>query len=83
MLGLSNAEVVRGRLTAKTPLAIGRFEQIVTRATLPPAEAAGLLVPYLSPGGSLLLMTGPEKGAPREKARRRRPRLGDELAARR
>jgi 16S rRNA (guanine527-N7)-methyltransferase len=59
MLGLSNACVVRGRLTPKTPLAIGRYEQIVTRATLPLAEAAGLLVPYLSPGGRLLLMTGP------------------------
>jgi len=59
ILGLSNAEVVRGRLTPKAHLAIGRFEQVVTRATLPPVEAARLLVPYLSPGGRLLLMTGP------------------------
>lgn len=59
MLGLRNAEVVPGRITAKTRLPIGRFEQIVTRATLPPSEAAALLVPYLSPGGRLLLMTGP------------------------
>lgn len=59
MLGLPNAEVVPGRITAKTRLPIGRFEQIVTRATLPPPEAAALLAPYLSPGGRLLLMTGP------------------------
>jgi len=59
MLGLRNAEVVPGRITAKTRLPIGRFEQIVTRATLPPSSSAALLVPYLSPGGRLLLMTGP------------------------
>jgi 16S rRNA (guanine527-N7)-methyltransferase len=64
MLDLRNAEVVQGRLTGRNPLPLGRFEQIVTRATLPPGEAAGLLVPYLQPGGRLLLMTGPEE-APR------------------
>jgi 16S rRNA (guanine527-N7)-methyltransferase len=58
-LSLRNAEVVRGRLEARNPLTLGRFEQIVTRATLPPAEASGLLVPHLLPGGRLLLMTGP------------------------
>ncbi|MBI5577409.1 MAG: 16S rRNA (guanine(527)-N(7))-methyltransferase RsmG [Deltaproteobacteria bacterium] len=62
MLGLRNAEVVRGRLVPGSVLPIGLFEQIVTRATLPPLEAARLLVPYLSPGGRLLLMTGPGKG---------------------
>ncbi len=59
MLDLRNAEVVEGRLTGRNPLPLGRFEQIVTRATLPPGEAAKLLVPYLQPGGRLLLMTGP------------------------
>jgi 16S rRNA (guanine527-N7)-methyltransferase len=58
-LSLRNAEVVRCRLEARNLLPLGRFEQIVTRATLPPVEAAGLLVPYLLPGGRLLLMTGP------------------------
>lgn len=62
VLGLRNAEVVRGRIDARGGPPIGRFERIVTRATLPPSEAAGLLVPYLSPGGRLLLMTGPGSG---------------------
>lgn len=59
LLGLRNAEVVRGRLEPRRPLPLGRFEQIVTRATLSPQEAAKILVPYLLPGGRLLLMTGP------------------------
>jgi 16S rRNA (guanine527-N7)-methyltransferase len=63
MLDLRNAEVVQGRLTGRNPLPLGRFEQIVTRATLPPGEAAGLLVPYLQPGGRLFLMTGPGESA--------------------
>jgi 16S rRNA (guanine527-N7)-methyltransferase len=61
LLGLRNAEVVRGRLEPRRPLTLGRFEQIVTRATLSPPEAANVLVPYLLPGGRLLLMTGPGK----------------------
>lgn len=63
VLDLRNAEVVQGRLAGRNPLPLGRFGQIVTRATLPPGEAAGLLVPYLQPGGRLLLMTGPEAAA--------------------
>jgi len=57
--GLRNAEVFLGRLEQRHPLPIGRFENIVTRATLPPPEAARLLVPLLLPGGRLLLMSGP------------------------
>ena len=67
MLGLSNVKVIQGRLTPKPSLLIGRYEQIVTRATLSPLEAAVLLVPYLPPGGRLLLMTGP--GGDRSRAR--------------
>jgi 16S rRNA (guanine527-N7)-methyltransferase len=68
-LSLSNAEVVQGRLEAGNPLAIGRFEHIVTRATLPAAEAVALLLPYLAPGGRFLLMEGPgrKKRAGRKK----------------
>ena len=69
LLRLGNAEVVRGRLEASGPPP-GRFEQIVTRATLPPGAAARLLGPCLSPGGRLLLMVGPGE------ARRRTARGG-------
>jgi 16S rRNA (guanine527-N7)-methyltransferase len=65
MLDLRNVEVVQGRLTGRNPLPLGRFEQIVTRATVPPGETAGLLIPYLLPGGRLLLMTGPGSAARR------------------
>lgn len=59
ILDLRNVEVVQGRLTGRNPLSLGRFGQIVTRAALPPREAAALLVPFLLPGGRLFLMTGP------------------------
>lgn len=62
LLDLPNVLVVRGRLDDRAPLPLGRFEQIVTRATLPPAGATALLAPLLSPGGRLLLMTGPWPG---------------------
>lgn len=59
-LSLGNARVVHARLgRGAAPATLGRFEQIVTRATLPPAEAVALLLPLLAPGGRLLLMTGP------------------------
>jgi 16S rRNA (guanine527-N7)-methyltransferase len=59
-LSLGNVEVVHGRLGGSPPPPpLGPFEQIATRATLPPAEAAALLLPLLAPGGRLLLMTGP------------------------
>jgi 16S rRNA (guanine527-N7)-methyltransferase len=61
MLGLRNVEVVRETLTGKSVSVIGLFEHIVTRATLPLAGAISLLVPFLAPGGRLLLMTGPGK----------------------
>jgi len=70
LLGLRNAEAVRGRLEARKPPPTGRFERIVTRATLPPTEAARLLGPCLLPEGRLLLMTGP--GEADRRARRGR-----------
>lgn len=62
MLSLSNADVVQGRLSRHDLLPIGRFDHIVTRATLPPEKAVPLLLPYLAPGGRLLLMEGPGEG---------------------
>lgn len=61
-LSLPNADVVHARLSGRNLLSIGRFDHIVTRATLPPEKAAPLLLPYLSPGGRLLLMEGPGEG---------------------
>ncbi len=68
-IGLRNAGVVRGRIAKGAPLAIGRFEQVVSRATFPPPEALRLLASSLLPAGRLLLMTGPaaeEAGEPAE-----------------
>ncbi len=62
-LGLANAEVVHARLAGRSLLPIGRFEHVVTRATLPPEKAVPLLLPYLAPGGRLLLMMGPGEGS--------------------
>lgn len=59
-IGLANAAVVRGRIAKGPALPIGQFDHIVSRATFPPAEALGLLEPYLAPGGRVLLMTGPD-----------------------
>lgn len=59
-IGLANVEVVRGRVATRPALSIGRFEQVVSRATFPPREALRLLAPYVVPGGRLLVMTGPE-----------------------
>lgn len=62
-LSLGNARVVRGRLGRGLSPPPGPFDQVVTRATLPPAEAAALLLPCLAPGGRLFLMTGPGREA--------------------
>lgn len=79
-LGLENVSVVEGRLAKKSPLSLGRFERIVTRATLPPGDAVDLLVPCLAPGGRLLLMTGPgEKSGPAGKGGRERPAAKEPL----
>ena len=61
-LSLANAEVVQARLETKCRLPIGRFEHIVTRATLPAGEAVSVLLPYLAKSGRILLMRGPGKG---------------------
>lgn len=57
-LGLANVEVRNARLDPKSPLSIGPFDQIVSRATFPPREALSLLPPYLASGGRFFLMTG-------------------------
>jgi 16S rRNA (guanine527-N7)-methyltransferase len=62
-LGLRNVEVLHARLEKKRHLSLEPFDGIVTRATLPPRAAAALLVPYLAPGGRLLLMAGPGEDA--------------------
>jgi len=67
ILSLPNAEVVQGRLEARNPLALGRFEHIVTRATLPAEEMVPLLLPYLVPGGRFLAMGGPGRGGRKAK----------------
>ncbi len=59
MLSLGNAEVVQARLEPGGHHTLGRFEHVLTRATLPPDKAVPLLLPYLVPGGRLLLMSGP------------------------
>ena len=73
MLSLSNAEVVQGRVEARNPLSIGRFEHIVTRATLPAAEAVALLQPYFAPGGRFLGMEGPGRKGEAGREERRLP----------
>ncbi|GAB4369152.1 MAG: 16S rRNA (guanine(527)-N(7))-methyltransferase RsmG [Deltaproteobacteria bacterium] len=58
ILSLENVRVINRRLERRRGPGEERYEQIVTRATLPPAEAFALLAPYLAPGGRLLLMGG-------------------------
>ena len=66
MLRLENVKVVHGRASKRETLPIGRFDDIVTRATAPPAEVVPLLSPYLAEGGRMLLMTGPGGGSAAE-----------------
>lgn len=68
-LSLGNADVVNARLERLSPLSLGPFDHIVTRATLPREEAVPLLLPYLAPGGRFLLMQGPRGG----KGKREKP----------
>ena len=63
MLRLENVKVVHGRISPGETLPIGRFDDIVTRATASPAEVVPLLSPYLAEGGRMLLMTGPGGGS--------------------
>ncbi len=63
MLRLENVRVVHGRVSESEPLPIGRFDDIVTRATAPPSEVVPLLSPYLAEGGRMLFMTGPGGGS--------------------
>ncbi len=59
LLELGNVEVVHGRIGERAPLPIGLFEQAAARALLPPAQAVGMLLPYLVPGGRIFLYKGP------------------------
>lgn len=59
MLGLSNVEVVQGRLDQRGNPALKTYDHIVTRATSSPAEVIPLLSPYLADGGRFLFMMGP------------------------
>lgn len=79
MLSLGNVRVLNERLGKRPIPGLGRFEQIVTRATLPPAEAFSLLHPLLCSGGRLFLMTGPGTGEEGNKIRF----PGDRLSERR
>lgn len=58
ILSLGNVHVLNERLGRRPIPGLGRFEQVVTRATLPPAEAFSLLHPLLCSGGRMFLMTG-------------------------
>lgn len=62
ILSLPNVFVLNEHLGKRPISDIGRFEQIVTRATLPPEKVYSLLRPLLGPGGRLFLMTGPGTG---------------------
>ncbi len=63
MLGLENVRVVHGRASKRETLPIGRFDDIVTRATAPSSEVVPLLSPYLAEGGRMLFMAGPGGGS--------------------
>ena len=65
-LKLENLRVVQGKAEAGEILPIGKFDDIVTRATAAPSETVPLLSPYLAEGGRMLLMEGPGGGAGRE-----------------
>lgn len=67
VLSLDNVHVLNERLGKRPIPGLGRFEQVVTRAAMPPAEAFSLLLPLLWPGGRLFLMTGPGAGEAGEK----------------
>ena len=66
MLRLENVTVVHGRASKRETLPIGRFDDIVTRATAQPAEVVPLLSPYLAEGGRMLFMAGPGGGSAAE-----------------
>jgi 16S rRNA (guanine527-N7)-methyltransferase len=76
MLGLSNVQVVQGRVSARERPPLKMFDHIVTRATYSSAQTVPLLAPYLAEGGRLLLMKGPadasERAVPGRVARRER-----------
>lgn len=62
-LRLENVKVCHGTVSAGEMLPLRQFDDIVTRATAPPAKVVPLLSPYLSEGGRMLLMLGPGGGS--------------------
>ncbi|MEW6778080.1 MAG: 16S rRNA (guanine(527)-N(7))-methyltransferase RsmG [Bdellovibrionota bacterium] len=75
-LGLSNLEVIAGRLEPQGPAPFGekKFGVATAQALAPPAELVPLLSPHLAPGGRLVLPRGPawkeERPAALEAARK-------------
>ena len=59
MLRIENLVVVNAKAKVGETLPIGKFDDIVTRATASPAVVVPLLSPYLAEGGRMLLMEGP------------------------
>jgi len=59
-LGLADVEIVhaRGEELAKMPAWTGQFDWAVARALAPALKAARLCLPFLKPGGRLLLYKG-------------------------
>ena len=66
MLRIENMVVVNAKARAGEMLPIGKFDDIVTRATASPSVVVPLLSPYLAEGGRMLFMEGPG-GAGRER----------------
>jgi len=67
MLHIENLVVVNAKARAGETLDIGKFDDIVTRATASPAAVASLMSPYLAEGGRMLFMEGSgEAGRKRE-----------------
>jgi 16S rRNA (guanine527-N7)-methyltransferase len=61
-LGLSGVDAVHGRLEAlgRLPEYSGKYDRVVCRAFSSLEDFAGLAMPFLSPGGCLLAMKGPQ-----------------------
>ncbi|MCL1926011.1 MAG: 16S rRNA (guanine(527)-N(7))-methyltransferase RsmG [Syntrophorhabdaceae bacterium] len=59
MLRIENMVVVNAKARVGETLPIGKFDDIVTRATSPPAVVVPLLSSYLAEGGRMLFMEGP------------------------
>ena len=59
MLRIRNLTIVNAKARPGETLPIGKFDDIVTRATASPLDVAPLMSPYLAEGGRMLFMEGP------------------------